>query len=130
MTDFRSDRMESPEGKGIARRAWGAYAGAVGKVATPVLRPAVHMYAAGSMVDLVGFWVVWHLEGGFEGLRAMGMSRASIYRRIKLFRIAFDAHPDEFVMPGITLDLAAHREGWAAIKAAKAAAEAEAESQV
>ena len=122
--------MESPEGKGIARRAWGAYAGAVGKVATPVLRPAVHMYAAGSMVDLVGFWVVWHLEGGFEGLRAMGMSRASIYRRIKLFRIAFDAHPDEFVMPGITLDLAAHREGWAAIKAAKAAAEAEAESQV
>jgi hypothetical protein len=88
------------------------------------------MYAAGSMVDLVGFWVVWHLEGGFEGLRAMGMSRASIYRRIKLFRIAFDAHPDEFVMPGITLDLAAHREGWAEWKAAKAAAEAEAESQV
>ena len=33
------------------------------------------------------------------------MSRASIYRRIKLFRIAFGAHPDEFEMPGITLDL-------------------------
>ena len=129
MTDFRSDRMESPEGKGIARRARDAYPGAVGKVASPVLRPAVHMYAAGSMVDLVGFWVVWHLEGGFEALRAMGMSRASIYRRIKLFRIAFDAHPDEFVMPGVTLDLAAHREGWAAIKAAKAAATAKAESQ-
>ena len=29
MTDFRSDRMESPEGKGIARRAWDAYASAV-----------------------------------------------------------------------------------------------------
>jgi hypothetical protein len=130
VTDFRSDRMESPEGKGIARRAWDAYAGAVGKVASPVLKPAVHMYAAGSMVDLVGFWVVWHLEGGFEGLRAMGMSRASIYRRIKLFRIAFDAHPDEFVMPGVTLDLAAHREGWAEWKAAKAKAEAQAESQV
>ena len=39
----------------------------------------------------------------------MGMSRASIYRRIKLFRIAFGAHPDEFVMPGVTLDLAAYR---------------------
>ena len=71
------------------------------------------MYAAGSIVDLVGFWAVWHLEGGFEGLQAMGMSRASIYRRIKLFRIAFGAHPDEFEMPGITLDLVAFREGWA-----------------
>ena len=29
MPDFRSDRMESPEGKGIARRAWDAYAGAM-----------------------------------------------------------------------------------------------------
>ena len=70
-------------------------------------------YAAGSIVDLIGFWAVWHLEGGFEGLQRMGMSRASIYRRIKLFRIAFGAHPDEFEMPGITLDLAAFREGWA-----------------
>ena len=129
VVDFRSDRMESPEGRGIARQAWDAYVGAVGKVSAPALRPLVHMYAAGSMVDLVGFWVVWHLEGGFEGLRAMGMSRASIYRRVKLFRIAFGSHPDEFVMPGVTLDLAAHREGWAAIKAAKAAATAKAESQ-
>ena len=121
--------MESPEGRGIARRAWEGYVSAVGKVSTPALRPLVNMYAAGSMADLIGFWVVWHLEGGFEGLRAMGMSRASIYRRIKLFRIAFGAHPDEFEMPGVTLDLAAHRDGWAAIKAARAAAEAEAESQ-
>lgn len=127
VVDFRSDRMESPEGRGVARRAWDSYVGAVGKVSTPALRPFVEMYAAGSMVDLVGFWVVWHLEGGFEGLRAMGMSRASIYRRVKMFRIAFGAHPDEFVMPGVTLDLAGHREGWAAIKTAKAEA---AESQV
>ena len=120
VVDFRSDRMESPEGRGIARRAWGAYAGAVGKVTTPALKPFVRMYAAGSIVDLVGFWAVWHLEGGFEGLQAMGMSRASIYRRIKLFRLAFGAHPDEFEMPGITLDLVAFREGWAAKKKATA----------
>jgi len=120
VTDFRSDRMESPEGKGIARRAWDGYAGAVGRVAAPVLKPAVHMYAAGSMVDLVGFWAMWHLEGGFEGLQRMGMSRASIYRRIKLFRLAVGAHPDEFEMPGITLDLVAYREGWAERKKAKA----------
>jgi hypothetical protein len=121
--------MESPEGKGKAREkareAWDAYVGAVGKVSTPVLRPFVRMYAAGSIVDLVGFWAVWHLEGGFEGLQRMGMSRASIYRRIKLFRIAFDAHPDEFEMPGIELDLVAFREGWAAKKEAKAKAKVE-----
>jgi len=120
--------MESPEGKGIARRAWDGYVGAVGKVTVPVLKPAVHMYAAGSMVDLVGFWVMWHLEGGFEGLQRMGMSRASIYRRIKLFRIAFNAHPDEFEMPGINLDLVGYREGWA--ERNKAKAEAKAKSQV
>jgi hypothetical protein len=122
VTDFRSERMESPEGRGIARRAWDTYAGAVNKVTIPVLTPFVRMYAAGSITDLIGFWAVWHLEGGFEGLQAMGMSRASIYRRIKLFRIAFGAHPDEFEMPGITLDLKDFREGWAAIKKEKAKA--------
>jgi hypothetical protein len=106
--------METPEGQGVARRAWESY---VGKVARPALRPLVTRYAAGSIVDLVGFWCVWHLEGGFEGLQRMGMSRASIYRRIKLFRIAFGAHPDEFEMPGIALDLVAFREGWAKKKA-------------
>jgi hypothetical protein len=120
VTDFRSERMESPEGRGIARKAWDAYAGAVNKVTIPVLTPFVRMYAAGSITDLIGFWAVWHLEGGFEGLQAMGMSRASIYRRIKLFRIAFGAHPDEFEMPGIKLDLKDFREGWAAIKKEKA----------
>lgn len=119
VVDFRSERMESPEGRGIARRAWEAYAGAVNKVSLPVLTPLVRMYAAGSITDLIGFWAVWHLEGGFEGLQAMGMSRASIYRRIKLFRIAFGAHPDEFEMPGIKLDLDDFRDGWAAIKKEK-----------
>jgi hypothetical protein len=119
VVDFRSDRMETPEGRGKARQAWEAYAGAVSKVTAPALRPLVRKYAAGSIVDLVGFWAVWHLEGGFEGLQRMGMSRASIYRRIKLFRIAFGAHPDEFEMPGIALDLVAYREGWAAMNKAK-----------
>ena len=132
MVDFRSERMESPEGRGFARRAWDAYAKAVGKVTTPVLRPWVEMYAAGSIADLIGFWAVWHLEGGFEGLQRMGMSRASIYRRVKLFRIAFGAHPDEFVMPGIKLDLNDFRDGWAkhaAEKRAREKAAAQAQSQ-
>ena len=121
VVDFRSERMESPEGRGNARKAWDAYAGAVGKVTAPALRPLVRRYAAGSIVDLVGFWAVWHLEGGFEGLQRLGMSRASIYRRVKLFRIAFGAHPDEFEMPGIDLNVKEHREGWAAYHAAKGA---------
>ncbi len=62
-------------------------------------------------VDLFGFWLVWHLEGGFEGLRQAGMSRSAIYRRVRLFRKAFHAHPDEFEMPGVTLDLKAYQEG-------------------
>jgi hypothetical protein len=123
MVDFRSDRMESPEGRGVARRAWETYVGGVRKVTDPALRPLVQRYAAGSVVDLIGFWVVWHLEGGFEGLQRMGMSRASIYRRIKLFRIAFGAHPDEFVMPGIKLDLNDFRDGWAKFAAEKRAKE-------
>jgi hypothetical protein len=116
VVDFRSDRMETPEGRGKALRAWEAYAGAVSKVTAPALKPLVRKYAASSIVDLVGFWALWHLEGGFEGLQRLGMSRASIYRRIKLFRVAFGAHPDEFEMPGIALDLVAFREGWAARK--------------
>ena len=99
--------MESPEGHGIARRAWEGYVGGGGQGDDSGAPAAGARYAAGSIVDLVGFWAVWHLEGGFEGLQRMGMSRASIYRRIKLFRIAFGAHPDEFEMPGITLDLVA-----------------------
>ena len=113
MPDFRSSRMESPEGRGLARKAWESYAAAVDKVAAPAVRPLARKFAASSIVDLVGFWAVWHLEGGFEGLQALGMSRASIYRRIKLFRIAFGAHPDEFEMPGITLDVVAFQKGWA-----------------
>ena len=127
MTDFRSDRMESPEGRGIARRAWESYAEAVWQGGDAGAAAVGAKYAAGSIVDLIGFWAVWHLEGGFEGLQRMGMSRASIYRRIKLFRMAFGAHPDEFEMPGITLDLAAFREGWARARRARAA---EAKSQV
>jgi hypothetical protein len=115
--------MESPEGRGIARRAWEGYAGAVGKatkpVLRPVLRPLLRKYAAGSIVDLIGFWAMWHLEGGFEGLQKMGMSRASIYRRVKLFRVAFGAHPDEFVMPGVKVDLEDYRAGWEAWNEAK-----------
>jgi len=113
--DFRSQRMESPEGKGLARRAWEAYSATANKVAGPALKPVVQpmveRIAAPVAVDLVGFWLCWHLEGGFEGLRRAGMSRSAIYRRLKLFRKTLGVHPDEFQMPGVSIDLAAYHEG-------------------
>ena len=42
-----------------------------------------------------GFWLLWHVEGGFEGLQRIGMSRSSIYRRISAFRKLMEVHPDE-----------------------------------
>src|SRR5579871_1731865 len=97
--DFRSERMDSPEGRGIARRAWEAYAQTVNRAAKPYVEPVARRVAAPAGIDLMGFWLSWHLEGGFEGLQRLGMSRSSIYRRIKAFRKYTGQHPDEFVMP-------------------------------
>jgi hypothetical protein len=108
-TDFRTDPMESPEGKGIARRAWDSYARAVNRKAMPYVEPAARRAAAPVGVDLMGFWLTWQLEGGFEGLRALGMSRSSIYRRVSAFRRFTGQHPDEFEMPGVSLDVKAHQ---------------------
>ena len=105
--DFRSEPMDSAEGRGVARRAWDAYQGGVRKAIGPLVRPV----AVGQAVDLVGFWVVWHLHGGFEGLLELGMPRSTIYWHIKKFRTAYGAHPDEYTFPGIALDREAY---WAA----------------
>jgi hypothetical protein len=105
VTDFRSARMESPEGKGIARRAWDAYAKAAIKATRPYVEPFAAKLAVPVAMDLAGFWLLWHVEGGFEGLQRMGMSRSSIYRRISIFRRIYGVHPDEYEMPGVKLDL-------------------------
>lgn len=116
MDDFRSDPMPTSEGRGRARQAWLAYERTVNKALGPtvekVARPLVLKYAVGQVSDLVGFWVLWHVEGGFEGLQRLGMSRASIFRKVAAFRRIFHAHPDEYEIPGIVLDLDAyHRAG-------------------
>ena len=56
------------------------------------------------------------LHGGFEGLRELGMSRAAIYRKTAMFRKLFGAHPDEYVLPGVEIDVEAY------LKASRAAA--------
>ncbi len=102
--------MESAEGRGIARRAWDAYAQTVNRAAAPVTDPLVKQVATGAVVDLMGFWLVWHLDGGFEGLLELGWNRATIYRKINAFRRVTGQHPDEFEMPGVTFSLRQYQE--------------------
>ena len=109
MVDFRGRRMPSPEGRGIARAAWESSSRAVNRVVGPPLRPLIQDVSTTVVADLVGFYVMWHLLGGFEGLRELGMSRSAIYRRISAFRSSFGVHPDEAEFPGIALDIAAYQ---------------------
>lgn len=107
----RAVRMPSPEGRGRARRAWDAYANAVNADARPVLTSAVKPVARVMGFDLMGFWLAWHLEGGFDGLTDpdnLAMSRSAVYRRITLFRRVTGQHPDEYRMPGVALSVPAY----------------------
>jgi hypothetical protein len=110
MPDYRSDPMPSAEGEGNARsrwqQAWDAYTRTVAKV--PGVEPTARWEAGRITEDLLGFWLMWHLEGGFEGLRRLGMSRSAVYRRISVFRRVFGAHPDAYELPGVSIDVAAY----------------------
>ena len=110
--DFRSERSETREGKGNARKAWDAYARTTNKYVTPVISPVVEPAAAAvartMVADLIGFWALWHLNGGFEGMEKYGYSQATIFRKVKRFRRVFKQHPDDFVFPGITIDAQAY----------------------
>ncbi|MEB0267693.1 hypothetical protein [Cryobacterium sp. 10I5] len=113
MADFRSQRMPSPDGQGIAKgrleKAWDSYYRAVRPVTDPLskrLAPLLMPMARGATFDLLGFWISWHMLGGFEGLQThLGMSRSAVYRRIALFRKVFGEHPDVYRFPGIVLDV-------------------------
>jgi len=100
--------MSSPEGAGRAKKAWEAYAKVVNRHVTPfiapALRPAVDPLARQVVEDMVGFWVMWHLYGGFEGLEEFGMHKSTIWRKIARFRKMTGEHPDVFEMPGISID--------------------------
>jgi len=121
-SDFRSDPMASPEGTGRARAVWDGYVNAVNKVTLPLMMPAIHAYARKWTMDQIGFWVAWHMYGGFEGLvEHAGMHPSTVWRKVSKFRKYFGAHPDVYRMPGVTLDPEAF---WAAATEAKAAHDA------
>jgi hypothetical protein len=112
--DYRSDPMATPEGKGRARKIWDAYAKAVNKTITPsvapFLDPITQPVGRQLVEDLIGFWVLWHLYGGFEGLERFGMHQSTIWRKVKRFREIVGVHPDEYEMPGISIDPRAYWE--------------------
>jgi len=93
--------MPSAEGQGFARAAWDTYAAGVRKAA----RPFVAHYATSKVGDLIGFWVLWHTYGGFEGLLKLGMPRTTIFRKVSEFRKAFGYHPDVYVFDWIEFDM-------------------------
>jgi hypothetical protein len=103
--------MPSAEGRGRARAAWDAYQSGVKKIVDPVAEPLARRYGAGVITDLVGFWMLWHVYGGFDGLLNYGMPRTTIFRKVKRFRQLFGSHPDEHEFPGITIDVEAYWAG-------------------
>lgn len=107
--DYRSEKMESSEGLGRARDRWAAYIDSL----DPVIVGAVYDDGlpffdsdwAKETSELVGFWIAWHLAGGFAALERAGWNRATIFRKARRFRAVFGQHPDEYEFPWITLDL-------------------------
>ena len=102
--DLRKQAFESSEGAGRARCAWDRYAEAANSVRPQWIDDAVKRLSANWTVDLMGFWMSWHLYGGFEGLEKAGWHRATIYRKLKKFRTVFGKHPDEYGVVGVDLD--------------------------
>ncbi|MGH8995955.1 MAG: hypothetical protein ACRDYB_08010 [Acidimicrobiales bacterium] len=123
--DFRSDKSDSVEGDRRAATRWDGYHlnldGDVLAEAFPSSGRSVEDYpefvrddiAADAMEEseLIGFWVAWHLAGGFVALESGGWHRATIFRKVRRFRARYGVHPDEYSFPWITLDL---EKAWAA----------------
>jgi hypothetical protein len=107
--DYRAQKMPSREGLGLA---WSRYKEAVNRLSSAGLLPGLTQASEKASREIIltraGFWLVWQLEGGFEGMRRLGMSEASIYRKVKAFRETFGAHPDEYRFPGVTVDVEAY----------------------
>lgn len=66
--------------------------------------------------ELIGFWVAWHMGGGFSALEEGGWHRATLFRKIRRFRTRYGAHPNEYVFPFIRFDC---EKAWAANIAAR-----------
>ena len=122
VTDYRSEKADSIEGKGVARSRWFVFLASLpsdvlnatgwthrgvsdflNRNATAVERRKISEDAK-ERADLIGFWVMWHTAGGFEELENEGWHRATIFRKIKRFRDRYGVHPDEFEFDWLKVD--------------------------
>lgn len=130
--DYRSDKMGSLEGLGNARARWKTFHDSVpDDVWEGIFVAEEHSGTAGAHVveipeddiemppelvhelatdvleeaDLLGFYLAWHLAGGFANLQRAGWHRATIHRKIRRFRARFGQHPDEIFFSWMRLDL-------------------------
>jgi hypothetical protein len=116
--DFRSEKMESPEGRGIAYGRWAGFHHSLPEDLVTEAFGGHHSIedyddetrddiAESVLADseLIGFWVAWHQAGGFSNLERGGWHRATIFRKLRRFRSRFGAHPDDFQFSWIKLDL-------------------------
>lgn len=119
--DYRSDKMDSPEGRGIARGRFLVFWDGVDPVdleespSGPALMDSAWVpeearthvsRQALEQSELIGFWVAWHRSGGFQELENSGWHRATIFRKVRRFRAGFGVHPDEWKPDWIKLDTA------------------------
>jgi hypothetical protein len=124
--DFRTDPSDTIEGRGIARARWDRFMDRDlydimdseewedVEEYTPLeelpedVREELAEWAR-ERSELLGFWVAWHLAGGFERLEDGGWHRATIFRKVHRFREVLGEHPDSYKCPWIKLDL---RRAW------------------
>jgi hypothetical protein len=118
---FRTDKSESSEGRGVAATRWRGFhyelpedmvaeAFSQPGQSTEDLDPEIRDDITEEALEesgMIGFWVAWHLAGGFGALERGGWHRATIFRKVRRFRAAFGVHPDEYSFPWIQLDLEA-----------------------
>lgn len=119
-SDYRSEKMDSVEGLGRARKRWFGFMASLPSDALDATGWMDGRYSASSLLsaeqhreiargakessELIGFWVMWHLAGGFDQLEGAGWHRATIFRKIKRFRDEFGQHPDAYDFPYLTID--------------------------
>lgn len=121
-SDYRSEKMDSIEGLGRARKRWFGFMASIPSDAldatgwldaqraewvSGLLSAEQHRElarGAKESSELIGFWVMWHLAGGFDQLEAAGWHRATIFRKIKRFRDEFGQHPDAYEFPYLKID--------------------------
>lgn len=125
--DFRTRRSSSPEGSGNAYRSVEDLHAERRRFHEPDIDVATAIASSGLDHELIGFWVMWHLTGGFDALVRFGMHPATVWRKVRRFRTVTGQHPDDCEFDGIALDAAGFLDaierslGWCQVAALVAA---------